>query len=183
LLLCGCGNEDTYVLSGYPPVIISPVHSALHAQMNFKDTGGGAPHPQWVIVLTDASDVCTKLATHADYFVNPIEGFNAVILWQPPGLVGTWFVGQGDGKGSVAGCEVLAGHPQSDGGTGNPVVRLNGVPGGGATISTTQFNVGAGGQAIGSFDIGVADPLGIPREFAGKFKTNYCVAMESATLP
>jgi hypothetical protein len=181
LLLCACGSEDNYVLSGYAPIIISPVRSAMHAQMNFKDSGG-ASHPQWVIVLTDAGDVCTKLATHPDYFQKPIDAFNAVIIWVPPGRIGTWFIGQGDGTGSVAGTEVLAGRPQTDGGTGQPLLRLNQVLNVGANVSLTQFNVG-GGQAIGNFDIGVADPAGLVREFAGKFKTNYCVAMETAQLP
>lgn len=181
LLLCACGSDDNYVISGYSPVIISPVRSAMHAQMNFRDSGG-ATHPQWVIVLTDAGDVCTKLATHADYFQNPIEAFNAAIVWVPPGRIGTWFIGQGDGTGSVAGTEVLSGSPQTDGGTGQPPLRLNGVSCCSANLSLTQFNVG-GGQALGNFDIGVGDPQGVLREFVGKFKTNYCVAMETAQLP
>jgi hypothetical protein len=178
--LCACGSDDNYVVSGYPPIIISPVRSALHAQVNFKDTGG-ATHPQWVIVLTDAGDVCTKLATHADYFLNPIENFAAVVIWVPPNRIGTWFIGQDDGMGSVAGTEVLAGNAPSDGGPAQ-FVRLGEVIGVGASVSLTQFNVG-GGQAIGNFDLGIADPAGATREFLGKFKTSYCVAMQTAQLP
>jgi hypothetical protein len=182
-LLCACGSEENYVLSGYPPIIISPVRSAMHAQMNFRDTSG-ATHPQWVIVLTDAGDVCTKLATHQDYFQNAIEGFNAVIVWVPPNTIGTWFIGQDDGKGSVAGTEVLSGIPPSDAGTAQ-VVRLPQtlVPGVGEPISITEFNA-SGGQAVGNFDVLVSAPGGGgPREYAGKFKTSYCAAMATAQLP
>jgi len=181
LSLCACSSDDNYVISGYPPIVISPVRSALHAQMSFKDTSGAA-HPQWVIVLTDAGDVCTKLATHADYFLNPIENYDAVVIWVPPGNVGTYFIGQENGMGSVAGNEVLAGNAASDAGPAQ-FVRLNQVLNVGAYVSLTQFNVG-GGQAIGNFDIGVSAPGGGgTREYAGKFKTNYCVAMETAQLP
>ena len=181
LLLTACSSEDNYVLSGYAPVVISPVRSALSAQVNFTDSGG-TQHQQWVIAMTDASDVCTKLATHPTYFQTPIEPFSAAIVWVPPGNVGTYFVGQQNSTGSTAGNEVIVGFALADGGTPS-LTRLTEVQGVGATITLSQFNVGAGGQAIGSFDVAVFDPNGIGREFVGKFKTAYCTAMEQAVLP
>src|SRR5205814_3054792 len=106
LISSACSSDDNYVLSGYGPVIISPVRSSLAAQMNFKDSSG-APHPQWVIAMSDTDDVCTKLATHPDYFQNPIESFDAAIVWVWPGNLGTYFVGQQDINGSTAGNEIL----------------------------------------------------------------------------
>jgi hypothetical protein len=181
LWAAACSSDDNYVLSGYGPVIISPVRSSLAAQVTFTDSNG-APHPQWVIAMTDTSDVCTKLATHPDYFQTPIEVFNAAIVWVPPGNVGTYFVGQQDASGSTAGNEVLAGLALADGGSPQ-LTRLRGVAGVNGFISLTQFNVGAGGQAVGNFDVGIADPGGVVREFVGKFKTSYCTAMETAQLP
>ena len=145
LISSACSSDDNYVLSGYGPVIISPVRSSLAAQMNFKDSSG-APHPQWVIAMSDTDDVCTKLATHPDYFQNPIESFDAAIVWVWPGNLGTYFVGQQDKTGSVAGNEILVGRALADGGSGQ-LTRFNGIAGIGATISLSQFNVGAGGQA------------------------------------
>ena len=181
LISSACSSDDNYVLSGYGPVIISPVRSSLAAQMNFKDSSG-APHPQWVIAMSDTDDVCTKLATHPDYFQNPIESFDAAIVWVPPGNLGTYFVGQQDINGSTAGNEILVGRALADGGSGQ-LTRFNEVVGVGGSISLSQFNVGAGGQAIGNFDVGIVDPTGRAREFVGKFKTSYCVAMETAQLP
>jgi hypothetical protein len=149
--------------------------------VNFTDSNGTA-HQQWVIAMTDSSDVCTKLATHPTYFQTPIEPFSAAIVWVPPGNVGTYFVGQQNPSGSTAGNEVLVGGALADGGSPQ-LTRLPQVINVGGTISLSQFNIGAGGQAVGSFDVAVADPSGFPREFVGKFKTSYCTAMEQAVLP
>jgi hypothetical protein len=181
LALCACSGDDNYVLSGYGPVIISPVRSALAAQMNFTDQSN-VQHQQWVIALTDASDVCTKLATHPDYFQNPIEVFDAAIVWVPPGNLGSFTVGQQNTTGSTVGDEILVGRALTDGGSPQRT-RLTEVVGVGGNITLTQFNVGPGGQAIGTFDVAVFDPTGVPREFVGKFKTSYCTAMETALLP
>ncbi|HYZ88839.1 MAG TPA: hypothetical protein VE620_06050 [Myxococcales bacterium] len=181
LLLTACSSEDNYVLSGYAPVVISPVRSALAAQVNFTDTSG-TQHQQWVIAMTDSSDVCTKLQTNKTYFQMPVEVFNAAIVWVPPGNLGTYFVGQQNMTGSTAGNEVLVGLALADGGSPQ-LTKLTQVNNVGATISLSQFNVGAGGQAVGSFDVAVFDPSGFPREFVGKFKTSYCTAMEQAVLP
>jgi hypothetical protein len=181
LLLSGCSSEDNYVLSGYSGVVISPVRSSIAAQMIFTDTNH-TQHQQWVIAMTDTADVCTKLATNPNYFQTAAEVFSAVILWIPPGNVGRYFVGQQDVTGSTAGNEVLAGLALADGGSPQ-LLRLSQANNVGGSISLSQFNIGAGGQAVGSFDVGVIDPSGIAREYAGKFKTTYCAAMEQAVLP
>lgn len=178
LALCACSGDDNYVLSGYGPVLISPVRSSLSAQVNFTDSSN-VQHVQWVIVETDASDVCTKLSTHPDYFQHPIEVFNAAIVWVPPGNLGSFTVGQQNTTGSTVGNEILVGQALADGGSPR-LTQLTEVQGVGV-IRLSQFDVG--GQAVGTFDVGVFDPGGIAREFVGKFKTNYCKAMESAVLP
>jgi hypothetical protein len=180
LALCACSSEENTVLSGYPPVIISPVRSSVSAQVNYKDNSG-TTHPQWVIAMTDTADLCTKVTQHPDYFQNPIENFDAAIVWIPPGNLGTYLVGQ-NVNGSVAGNEVLAGVGSTDGGAPR-LLRLSQVVGVGATVSVSQFNTGAGGEARGSFDVAVFDPGGNPREFVGRFKATYCTGMESAQLP
>jgi hypothetical protein len=181
LLCCACSSDDNFVLSGYAPVVISPVRSALAAQVNFTDTSG-MPHLQWVIAMTDTADLCTKLATNPGYFQTPIEVFNAAIVWVPPGNVGTYLVGQQNPSGSTAGNEILSGLALADGGSPQ-LLRLTQVNNLGGNISLTQFNVGPGGQAVGNFDVAVFDPGGVAREFVGKFKTTYCTAMETAQLP
>ena len=179
--LAGCGSEDNTVISGYPPAIISPVRSSMSAQVTFTD--GTGSHPQWVIAMSDVPDLCTKVTAHHDYFQNPIESFTAIILWVPPGKIGTFFVGQTDPAhpGSTTNVEVVQGAGPE---TGTPrVLRLPGVVFRGANIGLSQFGVGPGGEGQGNFDVVVADPGGNPREYAGKFKATYCPGAEQAALP
>jgi hypothetical protein len=179
LLAAACSSEENTVLSGYPPIIISPVRSSISAQMIFRDSTG--MHQQWVVAMSDTPDLCTKITQHPDYFHNPIENFDAVILWMPTGNLGTYIEGQNVG-GSVAGCEVIGGAVTTDGGP-PATLTLGQFLGIGGTISVTQFNVGAGGEARGRFDIAVTDPAGNPREFVGTYKATYCTGMESAQIP
>ena len=180
LLAAACSSEENTVLSGYPPIVISPVRSSISAQMTFKDNSG-ATHPQWVIAMTDTPDLCTKITQHGDYFQNPIENFAAAIVWVPPGNLGTYVEGQ-NVSGSVAAAEVIGGAAATDGGPAQ-TLKLGPFVGIGGSISLTQFNVGPGGEAKGSFDIAVTDPGGNPREYVGTFKATYCTGMEIAQLP
>src|SRR5690242_6247907 len=116
--LLGCGSEENTVISGYPPAVISPVRSSMSTQVNFKEASG-ATHPEWVIILADIPDLCTKVSQHLDYFQTPIENFVAVVLWMPPGNVGTFFTGfttDPAHPGSTTGNEVVVGAAGVDGG-------------------------------------------------------------------
>jgi hypothetical protein len=176
--LAACGSEDNVVTSGFAGAVISPVRSSLSAAVTFTDTNG-VSHPQWVIAMTDGPDLCTKVTAHPDYFRNPMENFVGLILWVPPGKLGTFFVGVSQGA-SDTNNEVLIGF----GPPNTPqVVRLPGIGGAGANISLTQFNVGAGGEAVGNFDVLVSDPSAVPREFLGKFKATYCPGAGTMLLP
>ena len=119
--VAGCGSEDNVVLAGYSAVI-SPVHSSISTQATFTDASGA--HPQWVIAMSDVPDLCAKVTAHQDYFQNPIESFTAILVWVPPGKIGTFFVGQSDpsSPGSTTSNEVLVGFGPD---TGTPhVLRL-----------------------------------------------------------
>lgn len=184
--LAGCGSEDNTVISGYPPAIISPVKSAMSVQVSFKETSG-ATHPQWVIILSDGPDLCTKVTQHLDYFQNPIENFVAILVWVPPGNLGTFFTGfttgtNPDGSVSTTGNEVVVGAAGVDGGA-PAIARLVEVDGMGGNIGLSQFNTGPGGEAKGSFDVAIFDPQGNPHEYIGKFKSTYCPGAENALLP
>src|SRR6267378_1204917 len=142
--LAGCGSEENTVISGYPPAVISPVRSSMSAQVTFTD--GSGSHLQWVIAMSDVPDLCTKVTAHHDYFQTPIESFTAILVWVPPGKIGTFFVGQTDPAhpGSTTNNEVLVGFGPD---TGNPhIVRLPGVIFGNANIGLSQFDVGAGSE-------------------------------------
>src|SRR5215470_2624183 len=88
--LAGCGDDNT-VVSEMPGVGISSVRSSISAEVTFNDGYGLYPH--WVVALTDAEDLCTKLAGHPNYFQTAGEDFTALILWFPPGKAGTFSTG------------------------------------------------------------------------------------------
>ena len=178
--LAGCGSEDNFVVSGLPGVTISPVRSSISTSATFTDSNG-AQQPQWVIAMTDVPDLCAKVTAHPDYFRNPIESFDAILVWVPPGNIGTFFVGQSFG-GSEVNDEVLFGVGPA-GGAMPHVVRFPGVAGLGANIGLSQFDAVPGGEAKGDFDVLVADLNGIPRELIGKFKATYCASAEQVQLP
>jgi hypothetical protein len=179
--LAGCGSEENTVISGYPPAVISPVRSSMSAQVTFTDSGGS--HVQWVIAMSDVPDLCNKVTAHHDYFQNPIESFTAILVWVPPGNIGTFFVGQTDPAhpGSTVGAEVIQA-AVTDAGPAQ-LRRLPGAQFAGANIGLSQFDLGPGGEARGSFDVVISDPSGGPHEFLGKFKATYCPAAEQAVLP
>src|SRR5713226_6174230 len=166
--LAGCGTEENFVVSGLPGVTISPVRSSISTRATFNDANGGQ-HPQWVIAMTDAPDLCAKVTAHPDYFRNPIENFAAIL------------VGQNFG-GAEVNDEVLFGVGPA-GGAMPHVVRFPGVAVLGANIGLSQFDAGPGGEAKGNFDVLVADTNGIAREMIGKFKATYCAGAEQAQLP
>src|SRR5438067_8486998 len=143
--LAGCGGDDNTVTSGFPGLIISPVRSSITAAVNLPDANG-VMHPQWVIAMTDAPNLCTKVAANPAYFQTPIENFAAILLWIPPGNLGTFFIGTTTQGGSSANTEVVVGAGPASGSPG--VLKFPGVGGLGANIVVNQFNTGPGGEAI-----------------------------------
>lgn len=176
--LVGCSGDDNQVTSGFPGVIISPVRSSISAVVTFTDTNGNQ-HQQSVVAMTDAANLCTKIAANPAYFQAASENFNAILFWFPPNVVGTGFIGQSFPDGTAINTEVVVGIV---GGATPRLFKFRGVTGAGAIV-VNQFNTGPGGQAIGNFDVGVSDSGGVTREMIGMFKATYCQGMEPAQLP
>jgi hypothetical protein len=177
--LAGCGSDDNTVTSGFPGVIISPVRSSISAAVIFTDSSN-VQHPQWVVAMTDAPNLCAKVTANPTYFQTATENFSAILFWFIPGQVGAFFVGTSRGQSSNNTEVVLGSAPAG----GTPAIaKFSGVTGFNGEIVVSQFNTGAGGQAIGNFDVVVADGNGFPRELLGKFKATYCTGFEQAKLP
>jgi len=172
--LSGCGNPDNLVVGGFGPAVINPVRSAIHAVASVQVNG--SPQQLSVIVLSDSTDLCAKIAAHPDYFHVPSDNFASMLLFTPAGLIGDFFVGQNN-----TGNEIVLGAVATDGGTG-PLAAYPGYQGG--QISMAQFNTNCGGcEAKGSFDVFVVDPSGGLHEFYGRFKSTFCQGLASAQLP
>jgi hypothetical protein len=172
--LAGCGSEENYVLSGYAGAVISPVRSSMSGIGKFVE--GNTTRERWVVAMSDTPGLCAKITDNPGYFQTPIESFTAIVLWVPQGNLGTYFVGTPD-----TGNEIVQAAVPSDGGT--PIRRrLIGVANFGR-IGLSQFDLGPGGEAKGSFDVAVFDPGGIPREYVGQFKATFCPGLANAQLP
>src|SRR5229473_2190276 len=104
--LAGCGTEENFVVSGLPGLTISPVRSSISTRATFTDANGGQ-HPQWVIAMTDAPDLCAKVTAHPDYFRNPIENFDAILVWVPPANIGLSQFDAGPGGEAKGNFDVL----------------------------------------------------------------------------
>ncbi len=177
--LAGCGSDDNIVTSGFPGVIISPVRSSISAAVTFTDANG--QHPQWVIAMTDAPNLCAKVTANPTYFQTATENFSAILFWFIPGQIGAFFIGTTQGQSSNN-TEVVLGSAPAGGAPA--IAKFPGATGVFAgEIVVSQFNTGPGGEAIGNFDVAVADANNVAREMLGKFKATYCVGFEQAKLP
>jgi hypothetical protein len=175
--LAGCGSEENYVLSGWPGAVISPVRSSMSGVGKFVD--GGTPRDRWVVVMSDQPGLCTKITDNPNYFQTPTEGFTAILLWVPPGMLGTFFVTT---QSTENGNAVLVGIPPADAGAGT-LRRFGPVANVGGRIGLSQFDIGPGDEAKGSFDVAISDVNGFPREYLGQFKATFCPGVANANLP
>jgi hypothetical protein len=177
--LSACGNPDNQVLGGLlgsgsvPNAVITNVGSAINAPVNATNLRGGTL-PRNAVILTDQTDLCSKLASNPDYLRSPSEPFVALVMVTPQREVGTYYLGQTD-----IGAILL-----TTNGVGKSVYPFPGASGG--TISIGAMNSNPGGNAEGSFGFQVYDPS-VPNSSLytvyGQFKTTECPALETAFVP
>jgi hypothetical protein len=177
LAAAACGNPDNLVVGSIPldantSIGIATVRSAIHAVASVTITQGQPPASLSVIVLSNASDLCSKLQAHPDYFHVSYEQSTSLLLFVPAGLVGDFFFGQ---QNVAAG--IYFGTTPADAGAPGGVTVYPGA--GGGQTSLAQFD----SEARGSFDWFIDDRAGGLHDFFGRFKTSPCAALASATLP
>jgi hypothetical protein len=175
LTLCACGNPDNQVFGGIsggtlaPDAFLDNVGSAIAGVSKVADQNGNLTSID-VFILTDRTNLCAKLANTPDYFRNPPEAYVALVMSTPQDRLGTFVVGASNGGGSLL--MVTAG----------PGKTITSYPGGAGSVSVTNFDSRAGGEATGTFDILFADSLQVGHEIFGKFKTSTCPALANVTF-
>jgi hypothetical protein len=175
-LSIGCGAPDSVVFGGFNGAIITDVRSAIHGEAQVQTTQSGPPVTLSVIMLSDGRDLCQKVTDHPDFFQLTYEVTTTMILFVQPGQLGTFFTGANN-----ANAEIVAGVPTPAGGT---PIRPNAFPAAAnGGISVSEIDNNPGGEAKGSFDVGIFDQQGFVHEFRGNFKSQACPAMTKVILP
>jgi hypothetical protein len=183
LVLCAaaCGSSDNAIVGGLaagattPVVVFDPIGSSIHGVATVRDAGGNpVGSPLAVVIMSDRSDLCSRLRVKPDYFRNPPEAYEALIMTARLGYVGVFIVGRESDPGTSAEIVAVSG-PQ----TPTPFHAVNSSQIG---ITTWPSN---GGNATGNFNLLFDDPYGtgVGHPFYGKFKTNFCPTLEGTLLP
>jgi hypothetical protein len=191
LLAAACGNPDNLILGGVgagpqtPIVIFDNINSAISGRVTLADTSGNPTGSAAAVIISDKPGLCEVLAAHPDYFRNPPEAFEAMILFTPTDNSCV------PGEGMRLGFFLLG--RQCDDPTSSEIVATTGptttpspfvaVSNGYSYISLTNWSDG-GGFASGSFDLFFVNPslIGV-FEFSGRFKTQVCPALGGVLLP
>ena len=172
----GCGPPDSIVYGGFNGAIITDVRSAIHGNAKVTVVQNQPPVTMSVILLSDGRDLCKKVTDHPDFFQLTYEVTTTMILFVQPDTIGTFFTGVNNNN-----AEIVAGVPTPAGGA---AIRPNGFPAASnGGISLAEIDNNSGGEAKGSFDVGIFDQQGFVHEFFGNFKSHACPALANVVLP
>jgi hypothetical protein len=180
-LAAACGNTDNAIVGGLaggattPEIYFDSIGSSIHGTVTLSDANGNpVGDPMAVVIMSNRSNLCSRLQAKRDYFRNPTEVYEALILIVRSGYLGMFIVGRNSDPGTAAEIVAVRG-PQ----TPTPLHAITS-----SYISITNWPSGAG-QATGSFNLLMDDPYGTgtPHPFYGRFKTNYCPTLDGTLLP
>jgi hypothetical protein len=172
--LCACGNPDNLVVGSFPlnsstTIGLPEVRSAIFGVAPVTVSPGQVVNMQ-VVVLSNASDLCTKLGAHPDYFHQNTEPSVSFVMWVKPDSIGDFLIPT-DNSGS----EIVLGTSAVGATTASPTLSFPAVAG--------DINVGQqDSQLQGGFDCAYFINGGAP-EYVGRFKANPCATLAGAQLP
>ena len=181
VLAAACGQNDNLIVGGVssgattPEVLFDNIGSSIHGVATLRDAAGHpVGSPLAVVIMSDKPGLCGILAAHRDYFRNAPEAYEALIMVNRLGYLGTFIIGRGGDEDTAA--EIVA---ASGSQVTTPFHALNS-----SYIAITNW-ADNGGNATGSFSLGFDDPYnsGSTHPFYGRFKTSFCPNLEGTLLP
>src|SRR2546430_3276913 len=168
--LYGCGPPDSVVFGAFTGAIITEVRSAIHGNAQVE-ISPSTKVPMSVILLSDVSGLCDKLAQHPDYFRTSYGVTTTLLLFVPQDSLGSFAPGLNN-----ANAEIVVDLPLPDGGTTNTAIGFPAFPNQGI-ISISQLNTGNGGEAKGSFQLLILGTDQAAHTFSGNFKSKACASL------
>jgi hypothetical protein len=174
IALSACGNPDNLVVGSFPldpstTIALPEVRSAIFGTAPVTVSPGQVLQMQ-VIVVSNASDLCTKLGAHPDYFHQNTEPSVSFLMWVPPDRIGDFLIPT-DNSGS----EIVLGTSAVGATTPSPTLSFAAIVG--------DISVGSqDSQLGGGFDCAYFVNGGAP-EYVGRFKANPCAALATTQVP
>ena len=201
VLVCAaaCGTGDNVVVGGIGASDITPViqfdniRSVINGRARLFGADGVPNGSAQVIIISDQPQLCDRLQAHPDYFRNPPEEYQALILFLPDtDHVGTFIPGRAGDEGTSS--EIIGvkdtGTPVPPFTTTKPVAPFPVLDFFGY-ISLRDWSISPGGEADGTFYLAYNLPVALQGtitisqgfQFSGKFKSTACPTLDGTLLP
>ena len=109
-----CSNPDNVVLGGVSPgpqtplVVFDNINSSISGTIMLRDPSGNPLAQSAVVIISDQPDLCSALKANPSYFRQPTKAFEALILFMPPGILGTFVIGRGGDADNATSSEIIA---------------------------------------------------------------------------
>ncbi|HUJ26934.1 MAG TPA: hypothetical protein VLW85_13000 [Myxococcales bacterium] len=114
LALAACGTPDNLVIGGISPgpatplVVFDTINSSISGTITLTDGNGNPTGQSAVVIISDHPDLCNVLKTKPGFFRVPTESYEALILFMPPGFLGTFVIGRGGDADNATSSEIIA---------------------------------------------------------------------------
>jgi hypothetical protein len=137
LAFAGCSNPSNVVIGGVSPgpatplVVFDNINSAISGTINLTDQNGNPAGQSAVVIISDRPNLCAVLQANPSFFRQPPQAFEALIMFMPPGFLGTFVIGRGGTQDNATSSEIIA--------AGGPVV---------SKVAAGATNTGSGSIAL-----------------------------------
>jgi hypothetical protein len=89
-------------------VVFDTIDSAISGTVQLYDPNGNPTVQSAVVIISDRPGLCDALKANPSYFREPAEAFEALILFMPPGILGTFVIGRGGDADNATSSEIIA---------------------------------------------------------------------------
>jgi len=202
----GCSSSDNLVVGFIDirtPVSLFVQFDNIRSVINgtarlFDATGQPTGSSAEVVIISDQPGLCARLQLHPDYFRNPPEDYDALILFYPAtDHLGTFIPGRTGDEGTDS--EVIGTTQAPDAGSSRQAIPFifprsatapdQPAPLSGPYMTLSDWSATAGGGSHGTFNLIYLGPssLNLPSnavfQFSGRFRSEACPTLDGTLLP